>query len=111
MADWGRLCDYERRFTYPDSGDERLGLEMLESLRRLQQAWVTDAQEVLGRVRRLSNAGAFPQIELLEDTIGSALARLSLSPQQIAGARRQMMAGQTIPARELRNELQARLHA
>jgi hypothetical protein len=115
LADLQRLRDDERAFTAAradDAGDDGLEPDLLRSLWQLYAQWASDAEQVLTRVRGLNSAGqSVRDADRLEDAHGSVRARLGVTPEQVLRAREQVQRGQAIPAKELRDDLRARLRA
>ncbi len=89
-----------------------MAIEIARSIHALHAQWAVEAEQILSRVRQLMESGCrVPKADVLQDAIGLARARLQLTPEKIAGAMDQVQSGQFIPARELRNELDARVRA
>ena len=112
LADWERVRRYEEQFGSADWGPGGLGLEVTRSLYSMYEKWAADAEQVLARTRHLASGGRIvASAESLEDAYGRVRARLKLTPDMLARAMEQVRQGQTIPARELRDELRARVRA
>jgi hypothetical protein len=111
LADLARIHEYERMLLAASAG-EPLTLAMRESTCRLFTGWEGEAAQVAARVRAVVHQGAaLPELSRLDDALGSTRARLTVTPAQIASAVDQVKQGRSIPARELRDELHARLRA
>lgn len=114
LLDLERLRADEQQVIAPRAGDHDDGLdaELARSLRDLYSRWAHDAEQVLVRVRRMAAAGQpVRDAERLEDAYGAVRARLSVPPETLLRAREQVHQGAAIPAKELRDELRARLRA
>jgi hypothetical protein len=112
LADLEQLRDYERQVTSPAVDDPRVELELLQSIWHLYAQWASEAVEVFQRARSLkSDETVATTTAQLNDAIGHVQARLSVKPEQIMRAKEQARQGQFIPAKELRDELNARLRA
>jgi hypothetical protein len=112
LADWERVRRYEEEFTSADWEPGGLGLEVTRSLYSMYEKWAADAEQVLARTRELATQGwAVASAESLEDAYGRVKARLKLTPEMVARAMEQVRQGQTVPAKELRDELRARIRA
>jgi hypothetical protein len=112
LADWHRVRKYEADFSPTCVDDLKLVLEIDRSIHSLYLQWVAEAEEVYARGRQLIAAGhPVPQIDELDDAIGRGRARLLATPERFIRALEQVERGEAIPARELRDELDARLRA
>ncbi|HEX4796594.1 MAG TPA: hypothetical protein VH370_22575 [Humisphaera sp.] len=112
LADWERLKEYEQEFGPGVEDDPAIARDVLRSMYNMLREWAEDADQILGRARKLAAAGrSAPKIEALEDAYCMACARLKLTPEDMMRAMEQVRQGKAIPAEELRNELRARLRA
>src|SRR5690348_3785350 len=68
------------------------------------------AFQILDRAASLG-ARRLARVDELQDALGRTRARLTVTPEQIAGAKEQVRQGRIVPAKELRDELHARLCA
>lgn len=110
LADLERLKGYEKEFARQGAEDPAAKLDLLRSIWHLYQQWANDAKQVLVRARSLSRSGPLVEgLDQLENALGRVLARLSLTPEQVANGMTQARRGQITPAGELRDELHARL--
>jgi hypothetical protein len=114
LVDLERLRRDEQDVIAARAGSQGDGLdqEVLRSLWDLYAGWAQDAEHVLTRVRRLA-ADGHPMHDLnrLEDAYGAVRARLSVAPEDVLQAREAVRQGKAVPAKELRDELRARLRA
>lgn len=111
LADLERIREYEKLSWRADTTDPARELEILRSVWQLFEAWAEEADQVFARAASLKRAGfPVPALAQLGDGIGSTRARLSLTPEQIAKSLDQARKGQCVPAKELRDELHARIH-
>ena len=111
LADLRRIHDYERMLLTALAG-EPLTLAMRESVWQLLADWAKEAERVSQRVRAVVAQGAaIAELSQLDDAIGSARARLMVTPAQIEAGVQQAKQGLSIPTSELRDELHARLRA
>jgi hypothetical protein len=110
LADLERVREYESNLAMPQVHDPAVDLKLSRSIWQLYKDWAADAEQVLGRARSLMGVHV-EGAERLDDAIGRILARVSVAPEQIAKAKQQVREGQFIPAKELRDELNARLRA
>jgi hypothetical protein len=113
--EYRRLREYEQEFgQFTELEDRPYGdreLELLRSIWRMFDRWAETAEEVLGRADQLAAVGeTIPHLEQLRDDYGAVRARLSVTPEQIMHADHQAQNGETFTAKELRDELRARLH-
>lgn len=112
LADFERLREYEQKFATARLSEPAQELERDRAVWRLYAEWADDAEQVLSRARARAAAGApILGLDRLDDAIGRVRARLSVTPEQLASAREQVRQGQFVPAKELRDELHARLRA
>jgi len=114
--EYRRLRQYEQEFgQFAEIQDKPYGakeLELLRSIWRMFDRWAEATEEILGRADQMAAAGQnVPQIEELRDDYGAVRARLSVTPEQIMHADQQAHNGEAFTAKELRDELRARLHA
>lgn len=112
LADLERLKGYEREFVANRRVNAVDETELRRSMWQLLRDWLADATRVYDRVRSLAES-AVPvcPLDQLGDAIGFVKARVSVMPERIASAVTQAREGQCIPAKELRDELHARLRA
>lgn len=90
--------------------DPVVDLELRRSIWQLYGEWAAEAEQVYARARSLEPSGIrLETVERLDDAIGRVSARLSLRPEQVANAKEQVRQGQTVLAKELTDELHARL--
>lgn len=112
LDDWKRVRQYEADFTPSNWIDREMAIEIGRSIHALHVQWAGEAEQILSRVEQLMESGCrVPKADALRDAIGMTRALLKLTPEGIAGAMDQVQSGQFTPARELRNELDARLRA
>jgi hypothetical protein len=112
LADWQRVRQYESDFSSGDLDALSHVVEIDRSIHALHSQWLAEAEEVHSRVKRFSAAsGSVPRMKELEDAIGFTHARLKATPEQLIDALEQVKRGEVIPAKELRDELNARLRA
>jgi hypothetical protein len=110
LADWNQLRQYESDFTPFDWSDAAAAMSIEQSIYALHQQWAEEAEQVVCRAKKLSGAGHdVPKTGLLEDALWLTRARLQMTPQEMARAMEQVKQGQCTPAKELRDELRARL--
>ena len=83
-------------------------------LRKLRGIWLRYRQW-LGKAEQINASGAQgcsrEELAAIEDAMERVRARLTLDPNQIAKAKDQIRQGSTVPAKELRDELNAKLRA
>jgi hypothetical protein len=112
IEDLRRIEHYEERFLTASDRSDETELELLRSIWRLYDSWAQETEQLLERTHKLAAAGKqVASAGTLEDEYGWVRARLGLTPERIMHSRRQAREGQLIPAKELRDELNARLHA
>jgi hypothetical protein len=112
LADLQRIGEYERQYGAAATGDAEFQRQLTRSVYDLYSDWARDAEQILVRVGELTSAGTVvAEARELVDAHGRVRARLSVTPQQVADAQRQVREGRTIPASELRDELRARIRA
>jgi len=104
------LTEYEREVCSHAEIDPDLELRILRSFWQLFDEWKAKAEQVLARAVSIKSVQV-TGIERLDREIGFALARLKATPEETAKGIAQARQGMFIPARELRNELNARLRA
>ena len=109
LEDLNRLSEYERQFALAPQRDAGRELEVRRSVWQLYADWADDAEGVLSRARSVTAETA--RTDALDRAIGSVRARLSVAPEQTASAIADARTGRVIPAKELRDELDARLRA
>lgn len=110
LSDLGHLRGYEHDVALATVNDPRLELDLRQTIWQLYKEWVVAADELYQRARSLRRPGITVQgIDSLNDEIGRIQARLTVKPEQIAKARQQVRDGHIVPAKELRDELNARL--
>jgi hypothetical protein len=110
LADLERLQLYEERFASGWAGDLSSKLEVLRSIFQLYAEWADEAESVLARVRGLDSKHVrFDDVTRLDHAIGTVRARLTVSPDRIVKSKEQARQRQFVPAKELRDELHARL--
>jgi hypothetical protein len=110
MAELERLQLYEERFTSKAVCDATSELAVLRSIFQMYEQWAVDAEQVLIRVRALGPQGLPPdEVNRLDDGVGLIRARLTVDPERIMKSKEQARQGQFVPAKELRDELHARL--
>ena len=111
LDDVRRVREYERQYIFQVEREPAVDLEARRSVWRMFAAWADEAEQVLARARSVVRTGApVAGVADLEDAVGRVRARLTVRPEQIARAREQERQGQFVPAKELRDELHARLH-
>ena len=114
LQEWQRIRDHEAE-TCPglDAWRDRDSALKLESANyALHQQWALEAQELLARVQDAVRLGLrLHDSERLFDALGRTQARLMFTPEKAARAMEQAVKGPFTTAKELRNELHARLRA
>ena len=112
LADLERVRELEGQCLTQDWRDADLHRRLTRSVYELYREWAAEGEQVLARVRPSSGTTAsIPRADELEDAVCRVRARLQLTPEQIERATEQVRRGQIIPAKELRNELRARIRA
>lgn len=112
LADLQRLWSYERDFVNTRQMHATEEVELRRSIWQLFRDWADDAKQVRDRTRALEKSAITVEgSNRLEELLGNVEARLSVTPEKIAAAAAQARDGQFIPAKELRDELHARLRA
>ena len=112
LSDLERLGEYERQFASAPRRDAGQEVEVRGTVWRMYADWADEAEGLLARARSLAAAGAAVSgSDRLDHTIGRVRARLSVTPEQTARAIEDARQGRVIPAKELRDELHARLRA
>lgn len=107
--DFRRLRELEREFGNA-ADDDAAELELLRSVWRMFDDWAREAEQVLARLGRVETAGrVVPHADGLRDDYGFARARLSITPEQVIRAKQQVRRGEVVSAKELRDELRARM--
>jgi hypothetical protein len=110
LTDLSYLRGYEQDLALATVKDPKLEVALRQTIWQLYQDWAGSAQELYQRVRSLRHHGiTVDGIDKLNDEIGRIEARLTVKPEQLAKARQQVRDGQTVPAKELRDEFNARL--
>ena len=110
LSDLNYVRDYERNLLLPTVTDSGLELELRQAIWQLYKEWETTAEELYRRARTLLHDGFGVQgIDQLNDEIGRVQARLTVKPEQLVKARQQVGDRHVVPAKELRDELNARL--
>ena len=112
LVEWNELRELEAE-TGPTPWDDRAkALQLSRELHALHARWAETAEQVLRRVRLLpASADLSAKIEEVADALGRTRARLLHTPEKQDHAFEQARLGQTIPAKELRDDLNARLRA
>lgn len=110
LADWQPIRQIQNEFGPADWDNPATATEVEKSIYRLFESWAADAEQVLLRLRWLAAAGR-PVAGALEDAYGLAAARLRFTPERLATAMEQVRRGEFTPAKELKDELHARLRA
>jgi hypothetical protein len=113
LSELDRLGEYERQFASTPGRDPGHELDVRRTVWLLYAAWADEADLVLSRARSWDSAGAAvpASADQLDQAIGRVRARLSVPPEQTARAIEDARQGRVIPAKELRDELRARLRA
>lgn len=112
LAEFARISEYERQFVWPVELDPAADLAVMRATWRLYLEWADEAEQVLDRVSVAdSSGGAVVGVTELNLALGRTRARLTVTPEQIARSKEQARQGQFVPAKELRDELNARLRA
>lgn len=106
-----QLEDDERQFAWSVERDPAADLQVMRTVWRLYLEWSDEAERVLARVRTLRHPEKVARVGELHDAFGRIRARLTVTPEQLARAKEQVRQGQIVPAKELRNELHARLRS
>jgi hypothetical protein len=110
LSDLGHLRGYEQDLSLTTVSGSKLELELRQTIWQLYKEWAAAADELYQRARLLQFRGVSVQgIDHLNDEIGRIQARLTVKPEQLVKARQQVRNGQIIPAKELRDELNAKL--
>lgn len=112
LLEWNQLRELEAE-TGPTPWDDRAkALQLSRELHSLHARWAETAEQVLRRVRLLPLTTDFSaKIEEVADALGRTRARLLHTPEKQDHAFEQARLGQTIPAKELRDDLNTRLRA
>ena len=112
LDDIRRIREYEQQFVLGVKRQPVADLAARRSVWDMLAAWADDAEQVLVRAKSVARSGApVPGTDQLDDAIGRVRARLTVTPEQIVIAKEQVRQGQFVPAKELRDELHARLRA
>jgi hypothetical protein len=112
LADFARVRDYEEQFAWSARREPQEDLEVMRTVAGLYADWADEAAQVIKRVESLGGGSRrIAGIEELHDALGRTRARLTVTPEQIANAKEQVRQGRVVPAKELRDELHARLRA
>lgn len=111
LADRQRIRDHEE-FLFVHAAPNELDEKTRTWIDQLFRTWLGDAVQVAARADLIEREGAqLPAAGQLRHAIMATQARLKVSVPAITSALRQVEAGQFIPAKELRDELNARLRA
>jgi hypothetical protein len=111
LADFTRVREYEEQFAWAAPPREPADdLEVMQTVSRLYATWANEAEQVLARVGLLGGR-RLAGVDELRDAVGRTRARLTVTPEQLARAKEQVRQGRIVPAKELRDELHARLRA
>lgn len=110
LADLDQLAEYERDFV-TQSREASQELEVRRRVWQVYAEWAQRAQSVLDRARSYAGKDLAAEIDQLDRAIGRVQARLMVTPEQTARAIEDARQGRVIPAKELRDELRARLRA
>jgi hypothetical protein len=108
LADLQRIRSDEEQLT-SSSSEPVCRPDVIRAIWQLYREWADDAEEVLSRAKSVDKS--LQGIEQLDDAIGRVLARLSVTPDQTIRGLEQAIRGEIVPAKELRDELRARLRA
>jgi len=112
LSDWQRVRQYEDDFSPANFDDLERVREIDRSICAMHSQWLAEAEEVCARARQVAAGGrTVPKIDELENAIGFTQARLMATPGQFVRAIEQVKRGEVIPAKEMRDELNARLRA
>lgn len=110
LTDIGWLRSSEHDLGLASVDDPSKELELRRAIFCLLDQWAHEAEEVYVRALSLRRAGmAVRRIDELNDEIGRVRARLTVRPEQLVSARQLAREGKTVAAKELRDELNARL--
>ena len=110
LEERGRIRRIEADFGTDDWSDLGGAIEIEGSIHSMYRQWASEAEQVLLRVRRLSEAGVVvDRTDVLEDAYASTLSRLQLTPEKTSRGIQQANTGAFTPAEELRTELRARI--
>ena len=112
LQEWRELGDINDHVA-PTPWDDRANASRIaREIYLLYDEWARSAEQVLSRIRHLPPLEADPKkVQELEDTLGLARARLKHTPEMQDRAFDQVRMNQLIPAKELRDDLNARLRA
>ena len=112
LSDLGHLRGYEHDLALATVNSPGLELELRKTIWQLFSEWAAAAEEVHERARSLHRGGITVEgIDQLNNEIGRVQARLTVKPEQIVMARQQVRDRQIVPAKELRDELNARIRS
>lgn len=112
LADIARLDEYQTLCGQHDWQEAAVHDALTRSLYDLFKNWAAEASQVLERADRIRAVGVpVARLRELNEAYGRVVARLTLTPDMIARAMDQVRRGEAIPAKELRDDLRARLRA
>jgi hypothetical protein len=107
-----RIREYEQQFVFGAQRHPDADLAVRRSVWEMFAAWTDDAEQVLARAKSVARTGVpVSGADQLDDAIGRVRARLTVTPEQVLAAKEQVRQGQFVPAKEMRDELHARLRA
>lgn len=110
LSDLDHLRGYEQDLRLGEINDSALESELRRTIWQLYKEWAIGAQDLYQRAKSLRRDGqAIAGVDRLNDEIGKIEARLTVTPEKTLKARQQAREGHIIPAKELRDELNARL--
>lgn len=112
IDEWKHIRRVDELMSPTPWDDRASAMKLSQEIYALHTQWEKAADEVLSRVTRLQGAKELAdKTRELEDALGFTRARLLHTPELQERAFEQVRQGQTIPAKELRDELNARLRA
>jgi hypothetical protein len=110
LSDLEHLNGYEQDLGMGSVSDAKVELELRQTIWQLYNQWAASAVEIYDRAKTLRKSGASVKgLDQLDIQIGNIQARLTIKPEQLVAARQQVREGMIVPAKELRNELNARV--
>lgn len=112
LLEYKQVCEIEDEVGLGPWDDRALTMQVARHTHARMQEWIHAAEQVMSRIRQLSPP--FPdtrKIEELRDALGFAKARVQHTPENQDRAFEQVRLGQFISAKELRDDLNARLRA
>jgi predicted transcriptional regulator len=112
LAERRRIRQLEAEFAPAESSDAHAAMDIERSIHSLYTGWVTEAEQILLRVRRLISSGLeVRDAAEMEDAYASTLSRLKFTPEKTARGMAQAHRGEFTPAEDLRDELRTRIRS